>query len=166
MENIVLVGMPGSGKTSVGRALAERMDRRFVDLDEEFVRRAGMSIPDYFQAHGVDSFREEESKLAAEFGKEGSLVIATGGGVVLRHDNMRALRQNGEVFYVQRPLDALDRQGRPLSTDQQALTAMYEERLPLYLANSAMTIDNSGTVEQAANAIEEGFYALTHHQRP
>lgn len=158
-ENIVLIGMPGSGKSRIGEELARRMGRKFVDLDTELERRAGRSIPEIFAREGEAAFRDMESELLKEIGKEKALVLATGGGAVLRESNMRALLQNGEGFFIERPLAQLEQSGRPLSTGMEALERMYAVRLPLYEKYSKRTIQNAGSIADAAKAIEEGFYA-------
>ena len=133
--NVALIGMPSCGKTTIGRALADRLGKRFVDLDEEIVRAAGCSIPDLFAAEGEDGFRAREAEQTARFAREGRQVLSCGGGVVKRPENLRALRQNGVVLFIDRPLDALTvGGGRPLSTSAEALKTMEAQRRPLYLA--------------------------------
>ncbi len=142
MENLVLVGMPGSGKSTIGRLLADQTEKRLVDMDAEIEKRAGMTIPEIFRKHGEEYFRDLESEVAADLGKERSLVIATGGGAVLRPENVDALRQNGKVIHVRRPVSNLPMDGRPLSKDMEALQRMEQERLPIYEAAADMTFDN------------------------
>lgn len=159
MANVVLTGMPGSGKSSVGRALAEQMGRTFVDMDEIIVRLAGRSIPEIFAESGEEVFRQIETEAARECGKEKSLVIATGGGAVTRRDTMKALQQNGEVLFIERPIESLATDGRPLSAGgMEALRAMYEKRCPLYRQYAACAIDNSGSLEDTVKAAMEGYY--------
>ena len=157
-ENIVLIGMPGSGKSTVGRALAEALNRPFVDLDEEVVRAAGCSIPELFRQGGEPLFRKWERRITVEQGKRNGLVIATGGGVVLDRRNWVPLRQNGHLLFLERPLSKLATKGRPLSTDRAALETMYEQRLPLYRAFANTVIDNdrplAETVAACLSAIE------------
>ena len=159
MANVVLVGMPGSGKSTVGRALAEQMGRGFVDMDEVIVELAGKSIPDIFREDGEEAFRRIETEAARKCGKEKSLVIASGGGAVTREETMQALSQNGEILFIERPLEMLETAGRPLSAGgMEALKAMHEKRLPLYRQYAARVIDNSSSPEQAVQAAMEGFY--------
>lgn len=158
--NLVLIGMPGSGKSAIGRALAASLCREFVDIDEQIERRAGMGIPEIFEHRGEPGFRALESELIAEGGKRRALVIATGGGAVLKPENVRALRQNGELVLVERPLDQLAMDGRPLSMGREALQKMYAERMPVYRAASRARIQNTGTIEAAAQAALEGFYEV------
>ena len=150
--NLSLIGMPSSGKTTLGRALAEKLGRTFVDLDEEIVKAAGCSIPEIFQAEGEAGFRARESEQAARFGKESRLLISCGGGTVKDPKNIRALRQNGVILFIDRPLEALTvGGGRPLSSSPEALRAMEAQRRPLYEAAADAVIRNDGTVEQAVN---------------
>ena len=159
MANVVLTGMPGSGKSSVGQVLAEKMGRQFVDMDEIIVRLAGKSIPEIFADSGEEVFRQIETEAARECGKEKSLVIATGGGAVTRPETMRALQQNGEVLFIERPLESLATDGRPLSSGgMEALRSMYEKRYPLYRQYAACAIDNSGSLEDTVKAAMEGYY--------
>ena len=155
--NLVLVGMPGCGKTTLGRAAAELLGRRFVDLDAEIERRHG-PIPEIFSRQGEAAFRDMESAAICEFGKESGLVIATGGGAVLRPDNVRALTQNSVVVWVRRPLEQLSTQGRPLSTGIDALRRMAGERSPLYRACADRILDNETTIPAAAGKLTEVFY--------
>lgn len=150
-RNIVLIGMPACGKTTVGRALAAKLGRRFVDVDEEIVKRHG-DIPAIFAKEGEDVFRLYESEIVAEIAKEHRLVIATGGGAVLRERNRLNLRQNGLVVYLRRELSALSDEGRPLSKGGR-IEALYREREPIYLGMAEVVVDNDGSVEKTVNAI-------------
>ena len=115
LQNIVLIGMPGCGKTTVGQALAERLGRPFVDLDEELVRRAGRTIPEIFAHQGEAAFRALEHEVVRDMGARTGLVISTGGGVVTRRENFAPLRQNGVILHLRRALDHLPVDGRPIS---------------------------------------------------
>lgn len=162
--NVALIGMPSCGKTTIGRALADRLGKRFVDLDEEIVRAAGRSIPDLFAAEGEDSFRAREAEQTARFAREGRQVLSCGGGVVKRPENLRALRQNGVVLFIDRPLDALTvGGGRPLSTSAEALKTMEAQRRPLYLAAADAVIPNETTVADAVAAALEALDAIFVH---
>ncbi|MDO4545490.1 MAG: shikimate kinase, partial [Bacillota bacterium] len=143
MQNLVLVGMPGCGKTTIGMQLAEKTGKPFIDMDREIEREAGMAIPEIFDAEGEAGFRDRESAVAARIGKEHGQIIATGGGAVLRRENVDALRQNGLVIHVRRPLEALATDGRPLSKNLDALKKMEEKRRPLYEAAADMTFENT-----------------------
>ena len=162
--NVALIGMPSCGKTTIGRALADRLGKRFVDLDEEIVRAAGRSIPDLFAAEGEDGFRAREAEQTARFTREGRQVLSCGGGVVKRPENLRALRQNGVVLFIDRPLDALTvGGGRPLSTSAEALKTMEAQRRPLYLAAADAVIPNETTVADAVAAALEALDAIFVH---
>ena len=158
--NVSLIGMPSSGKTTLGRALAQKLGRTFVDLDQEIVKAAGCSIPEIFEAEGEDGFRARESEQAARFGKESSLMISCGGGTVKRPENIRALRQNGVILFIDRPLEALTvGGGRPLSSSPEALRAMEAQRRPLYEGAADAIIPNDGTLDQA---VSRALDALEH----
>lgn len=156
--NAILVGMPGCGKTSVGRALAAQMDRPFVDCDIEIERRAGKPIPRIFQEDGEAAFRALETDVIADVCREKGQVVATGGGAVLRGDNVRAMRQNGVVLMIERDLDTLGMDGRPLSTSREALAKMWQVRAPLYRAAADAAIDNNAALEGAVMRAKEAFY--------
>ena len=161
--NAVLIGMPGSGKSSVGRRLAEAMRRPFVDCDAEIERRAGKSIPRIFAEDGEPAFRALEAAVIADAGRGKGAVIATGGGAVLRGDNVRALRQNGVLILLERALDALSTDGRPLSTSLEALRAMWAAREPKYRAAADATVDNNAALEAAVASAMEAFYEAAGH---
>lgn len=143
MRNIVLIGMPGCGKSTIGRHMAEETGKCFVDMDDEIIKKTGKSIPDIFEEVGEAGFRDIESEVAAELGKQRGLIIATGGGAVLRAENVDALRQNSLMIHIKRPVEVLATHGRPLSKDINTLRRMEAERMPLYEAAADMTIDNS-----------------------
>ncbi len=131
--NLVLIGMPGCGKTSLGRMLAKETNRSFVDLDHVLEQEEGRSAKAILETEGEAAFRDIESRIAKSRGKENGQVIATGGGVILREENLDALRQNGIIIWVDCPLSALTpSNSRPLSQNQEALCALYEKRHPLY----------------------------------
>lgn len=155
--NIVLVGMPGSGKSTVGEALAAELSREFVDLDAEIVRAAGKPIPAIFAEGGEPLFREWEHRIVKEHGCRSGLVIATGGGVVTRAENYRPLAQNGRIYFLRRALDQLPTDGRPLSKDLATLQAMFETRLPLYRDFCDREIDNNRPLAQTVADIKGDF---------
>lgn len=161
--NLILVGMPGCGKSSLGRLTAKRLGRRFIDLDQEIALRAGKSIPEIFQTDGEARFREMETQAMQAFGKLSGAVIATGGGAILRDENVRAMRQNGRVCFVRRALEALPRDGRPLSASESAVERLWRERREKYLAASDFTIENNDALQAVAQRIAEGFYEAAHH---
>ena len=162
--NIALIGMPSSGKTTVGRALAKELGKTFVDLDEEIVKANGKSIPDIFAEEGEDGFRRKESEQVARFSKEGHQLLSCGGGVIKRPENLRALRQNGVVLFLDRPLKSLVvGGGRPLSSSTDALRTMEAERRPLYLAAADAVVPNNTTVADAVNAALEALDEIFDH---
>ncbi len=154
--NLILVGMPGSGKTSIGKMLAEQLGRPFVDADDALVEAAGMDIPAYFAAYGEPAFRDLECKVLAELGKRSGWVISTGGGCILREENYNSLHQNGKIFWIRRNLEKLPRNGRPLSQNAD-LAKMYEIRKPHYARFADATIDNDRDLMYAVTAIKEAF---------
>ena len=156
--NIALIGMPSSGKTTLGKMLAKQLGRTFVDLDEEIVKTAGCSIPDIFAAEGEDGFRARETAETRRFGREGRQLISCGGGIVKRPENLRALHQNGVILFIDRPVDALAvGGGRPLSSSMDALRQMEAQRRPLYLAAADAVIPNNGTLDEALRAAMEAL---------
>ena len=158
-KNIVLIGMPTSGKTTVGKELAKSFNKQFVDIDEEIVKKIGMEISEFFKLNGEKAFRDIEEEVIAEVSKHPSQIIATGGGSILREKNVDHLRQNGVLYFLDRPLEKLiTTSSRPLSSDREALKKRFEERYDIYCKVADVRIDASGTVEDSVNAIlkEEG----------
>lgn len=156
MENIVLIGMPGCGKTTVGKALAEQLGRQFMDADAVIAEKAGMSIPEIFAQEGEDGFRDRETKVLAQLGKQSGLVIATGGGCVKNDVNHSFLHQNGRIFWLKRDISQLPTDGRPLSQTGN-LEEMYRIRKPLYESFADVVIENetvAQTVQQIMEAIQ------------
>ena len=154
--NLVLVGMPGSGKTTVGRALARLSGRPLADLDGEIVQRAGKPIPEIFAREGEGAFRDLESQMLAEVCAQGGRIVATGGGAVLRPENRAAMRRTGRVYFLRRDLSALPTDGRPLS-QRGSLEEMYQVRKPLYGKTADMVMDNSAAPEETAKQIWRDF---------
>ena len=152
MENIVLIGMPGCGKSAIGRELAQRTVKTFRDSDKEIIDLAGMPIPEIFAKDGETVFRDYETKALIGLGKQSGLVIATGGGCVTQLRNHPFLHQNGTIVWIHRNIEALPTNGRPLSQSQD-LNEMYRLRKPLYEAFSDIVIDNDSTIEEAAEKI-------------
>ena len=154
MENIVLIGMPGSGKSTIAALLAEWLHRPVLDSDAQVVETAGMSIPDIFAAGGEDAFRARETAALAELGKRSGAVLATGGGSICREENYPLLHQNGTIFWLQRDLARLPKDGRPIS-QRSDLAALYAQRAPLYARFADAVIDNNGTPEETVRKILE-----------
>ncbi len=159
MENTVLIGMPGCGKTTVGQLVAKNMGKTFVDADQVLEAQAGMTIPEIFATEGEVGFRRRETEVLCELGKQSGLVIATGGGCVTQAENYPLLHQNGTLFWLQRPLDCLATEGRPLS-QKGTLQEMYEKRQPLYHRFADHVIGNNTSPEDAAAAICQWEEAL------
>jgi shikimate dehydrogenase len=156
MENIVLVGMPGCGKTTIGLALAQALGRPFVDADSVIEERSGMTIPAIFQAEGEEGFRRRETAILADLGKASGTVIATGGGCVTRPENYPLLHQNGRIVWIQRDLSCLPSDGRPLSQRHSAQT-LYDQRKGLYEAFADLTMETQEQPEQVVAALTALF---------
>ena len=155
-RSIVLTGMPGSGKSTLGALLARRLGRTFVDTDAEIVKRAGIQIKEIFRKHGESRFRDLESEVIRELSRHGGAVIATGGGAVLRRENVDALKQNAVLVFLDRPLESLQpTDDRPLADDPSKLHALYLERRPIYLETADLTVAVTGTPEDTMNTILE-----------
>jgi shikimate dehydrogenase len=155
-RSIVLTGMPGSGKSTLGAALAARLGRPFLDTDDEIVRRAGMPITEIFKTRGETAFRALETEVIRAFSLRFGAVVATGGGAVLRRENVDALKQNGTLVFLDRPLAALlPTDDRPLADDADKLKKLYETRCPIYAAAADVTVPVCGTPEETAGAILE-----------
>ena len=154
VRNIVLVGMPGCGKSSIGRLAAARAGRPFYDTDEMVVKLAGRGIPEIFASQDEAAFRDLEAQAVAQAARERGGVIATGGGVLLREENRRALRQNSRVVYLERALELLPTDGRPLSQTR-SLVDIYRERLPLFLSAADATVANDAAPDVVAARVLE-----------
>jgi shikimate dehydrogenase len=154
-KNIALIGMPGSGKSSVGRLLARLTGRRFEDTDEHIVSQAGMDIPTIFSERGEEHFRRLETGVLQRLSKESGLVIATGGGIVTRAENLRLLRQNSVTVLIEGGFGELSTEGRPLSRTV-GIEELRRQRQPLYLSWSQLRVVNV-TPEQAAREIKESL---------
>ena len=165
MTNLVLIGMPGSGKTTVGRALANLTGREAIDLDSRIEERAGRSIPEIFAREGEAAFRALERQAAEEAGRLTGKILLTGGGIVKDERNYASLHQNGRIYHLVRPLNLLPTDGRPLSQGAD-LAAMWREREPLYRRFRDAQIDNTGTVTETARAIWRDFCEHSGAERP
>lgn len=156
-ENIVLVGMPGSGKTTVGKVLAKMSGREYIELDEEIVKSAGKPIPEIFAAVGEDGFRKIESQVTREASGKNGVIIITGGGVVTRDENYYPLHQNSRIYEIKRGLELLATDGRPLSAGGgERLVKMYETRKPMYERFADASVENLD-IEETAKKIWEDF---------
>lgn len=147
-QNIVLSGMPSCGKSTIGKALAERSGKRFVDTDALIVERACKEIPLIFKEDGEQAFRDLESAVIKELSEKQELIISLGGGAVLRSENVRNLKLNGRIFFIDRKLELLTATNdRPLSSNADALREMYVRRLPIYRAAADDIIENNTQIE-------------------
>jgi len=157
VKNLVLIGMPGSGKTKIGKLLAQRFSLPLVDTDALVEDRAGRTIPELFAAYGEAHFRELETAAVQEAAALDGAVIATGGGVVLREENMAALARTGVIFFRDREPEAIageDHGGRPLiGGDRERVFRLYEQRIHLYRKYAQHTISHTDTVAEAAEQI-------------
>ena len=160
-RNLVLCGMPSSGKSSAGRGLASRCGRRFIDTDDIIALQAGMEIPEIFAREGEDGFRRRETAAIESIAPEQGLIIATGGGAVLKEENVRLLRHNGIICLLERELELLTPTAdRPLSQDRNALISLYTKRLPYYEKAAELKVSNNGplpaTIEELLNYVDRG----------
>ena len=154
--NVILIGMPGCGKTTIAESLSALTGRPVLDADARVAETAGKSIPEIFAESGEEGFRALETKVLADLGKQSGAVIATGGGCVTRPENYPLLHQNGTIFWLRRDLAVLPRDGRPLSQNAD-LSAMYEKRAPLYACFADAVIENDRAPEDAARDILEAY---------
>lgn len=156
-NNVILIGMPSAGKTTIGQSVAQRCGKEFIDMDAYIVENCGKSIPQIFEESGENGFRARESEAAIALAGRNGAVIATGGGIVKHKVNMDYLRQNGIVFFIDRSLDKLitTDDNRPLSSSAQAVARMYEERIELYRKYADHIVDNNTTIDACAERITE-----------
>lgn len=157
-QNLVLIGMPGCGKTTVGRELAKQLGRPLIDTDEVIVQRTGTAIPTLFAECGESGFRDIESAVIRDIAAQNGQIIATGGGAILRKENRTALKANGFVVFLDRPLSAIQpTDDRPLSRDRAALEQRYRERYPLYREAADVALNAGGTVETVTERVKKEF---------
>ncbi len=172
LTNIVLIGMPSSGKTLTGKALCKYIDKTVVDTDAVIVERSGMSIKEMFARHGEAYFRQWEHDVIEELSKQNGLIIATGGGAIKNEENIQNLKQNGIVMFIDRDLEhLLVTDDRPLSKDANAVAKLYEERYPLYTKYGDLRVPNNYPMEisqqeldELMNTILEGYHEILCHQ--
>ncbi len=157
-KNIVLIGMPGCGKSTVGKVLAERLQRELLDTDEEIVKADGRTIPEIFSSEGEPFFRELETNAVKTVGKQLGKIIATGGGAVMKKENRDALGQNGTVIYLKKDLSLLSLDGRPLSKDEDAVRKIYEARKDTYEAFADFIVEVSPDAEITTKRVIECIF--------
>lgn len=157
-KNIVLIGMPGCGKTTIGKAVAMETQKEFIDTDDEIVKKTGMMIPEIFQKYGEKKFREIESEVIKEIAALQSSVIATGGGAVLNPENISLLKENGVIVFIDRPLDDLvTTDDRPLSSNRELLKKRYNERYGIYKSSAQAEIKAVKDLKVNISAVKEAF---------
>ena len=153
-RSIVLTGMPRSGKSTLGKMLAEKLGRELVETDEEIVAEAGMPIAQIFSKYGEEHFRDIESRIIKKVSQRSGLVISTGGGAVLRKENVDSLRMNGIIVFLDRSLEKLlPSRSRPLADTAEKIRRLYEERLPIYIKTADVRVKIEGTEEQSLERI-------------
>lgn len=157
-KNIVLIGMPGCGKSTVGKILAENLQRELLDTDEEIIRADGRTIPEIFENDGETFFRELETRAVELVGKQLSKIIATGGGAVIKKENRDALKQNGTIVYLKKDLSLLSLEGRPLSKDEDAVRKIYEARKDTYEAFADFTVEVDADAKITAERVIECIF--------
>lgn len=152
-KNIVLIGMPGCGKSTVGKLLCEKLGREVLDTDSEIVKADGRTIPEIFSAEGEGFFRQLETQAVKNVGKQLGKIVATGGGAVMKKENRDALKQNGTVIYLKKDLSLLSLDGRPLSKDEDAVRKIYEARKDTYEAFADYTVEVSNDADITAERV-------------
>lgn len=158
-QNIVLIGMPSSGKTTVGALLSKQLNREFIDIDDELVKRLGCPIAEYFKSHSEKEFRDIETEITKEISKRNGIIIATGGGCILREENVNALRLNGRLYFLDRSLENLTpTDSRPLASKKSDIEALFRARYHIYESVCDAKIDGNLSPDEEANLIIEEFY--------
>ena len=160
--NIVLIGMPSAGKTTIGKMLEEKLGKEFFDLDDMIIAKAGKSIPEIFQESGEAGFRAIETEVAIEASKMNNKIIATGGGAIKHKVNMDFLRLNGITIFIDRDIDKLisSDPNRPLSSSKQALQQMHKERYPLYQKYATYVAVNNANIEETVDDIVNAYHSI------
>lgn len=159
VRNIVLIGMPGSGKSTLGKSAAKKLGREYIDIDRLIAKNAGMSIPEIFERFGEETFRKYETEAAIQAGKLSGKVIACGGGIVTRERNYRPLKQNGCIIRITREIERLAMDGRPLSSSKEAVMKLGKEREPLYRRFQDFEVKNDSRVKEVTERILIGVKA-------
>lgn len=159
LTNIVFIGMPGVGKSTIGKQLAKRLKRKYVDVDELIVLQEQKSINEIFNDFGEKYFREKEQEIIKQYSLQQGLIICCGGGVVLQEQNIENLKRNGKIILLNRDLDKIiiDNQ-RPLLKNKNDLKLLFEKRWDLYKKSCNIIVDNNASIEEAVNLVEEKFY--------
>lgn len=155
LKNIILIGMPGCGKSSVGKLLSEKLNREFIDTDIEIEKSENRKIPEIFSQNGEEYFRKCETEILEKFSKESGKIIATGGGIVTQKNNFDLLKQNSTVIFIERSIGKLSNENRPLSKDKNAIEKLYNERINLYKLLADFTVNNNGEIKNTVEEIYE-----------
>lgn len=158
MNNLYLTGIMGCGKTAAGMKAAKILKAQFIDLDHEVEKKESMSIPDIFEHRGEAAFRKIESQILFDLSAQSGAVISTGGGIILRQENVDRMKKTGTIVWIRRPIETIllgvNASARPLIRDDpQKLIQIYAEREPLYQKYADRIVDNNGSLEDAAEAI-------------
>lgn len=158
-QNIVLIGMPGSGKTTIGQAVAKKLGRDFIDSDDEIKKIIKTEISDYFSQNGEEKFRDTETQVIKDIAKSSGVVIATGGGAVLRRENIDALKMNGIIYFLDRPLSQIvPTSDRPTASSREAIEKRYNERYEIYKSSADKFVTVTGVVSDAVTEIESEHF--------
>ena len=162
--NIVLIGMPMSGKTTLGKMLASAFNKEFIDIDKEIVKKENMSINEIFEIKGEEYFRKIEKEYYKEYAKKNGLIISTGGGIVKNIESIDRLKENGMVIFIDRKIEKMIiNNKRPLSKSKEDIIKLYNERYNLYLKHSDKKITNNGSKKRAVIYMVEAFYEYISH---
>ena len=159
--NLILIGMPGCGKSSVGARLTQKYNRKLIDTDQELINMTQKTPADIIETQGEAAFRELEAEAVKRAATESGVVIATGGGAILRDDNVRRLRRNGRLIFLDRPPEQLPvTDDRPLSRDRERLMLRYAERIDRYRAVADVILPVTGDEDATADAVAAAFEGL------
>ena len=154
MKNIVITGMSGAGKSELGKALAEMTGWPWYDTDTLIIEKTGISIPEIFKRVGEEGFRDIESEVVRSLEDQTGIIISTGGGVVLREENIRSLKKNGRIFFLRRDVeDILPSDDRPLADTVEKVKALYQARLDIYLQTADAVVDATDIPEETARKL-------------
>ncbi len=158
-RNIVLIGMPSCGKTTIGKRIAGELGKLFIDTDDEIIKKTGMPIAEFFELNGEAQFRKIEAEVIKEVSAIQGAIIATGGGAVLNPRNIALLKENGRVVFIDRPLEQLiTTEDRPLSSNRELLEKRYNERYNIYKSSADVIINATEDLEVNIKAVKEAFY--------